>query len=840
MRSRICLALISLFSFTSAIADVPGLLPFQAVIRDNNGDIIADNTVVEFSIWDAQEGGTRLWGPEQIAVQPVNGVVSVMLGETLPLHASHFEDASTAYLSLTIGIEELSRIPLGTACFALRASDAESVGGRSPSEFADSVHEHDASDITTGTISSELLEEGAVTTSKLADGAVTSEKIDAGGTEGQALMILEGGTVGWDEPPVGGGGVSSVTAADGGGLEAGGTASDVELSIADGGVTSTKINPGGTEGQVLMIEGSDVVWKLPPVGGGGVSSVTAADGGGLATSGTAQDVELSIAVDGVTSDMIQDGTIVDIDISSSAAISRSKIEGTAVVEADDAGRQGAASALYEGDTPISELYVGEGEPDAITTEMIVDDAVTAEHVGPDIVSSVDGVSNDGGDINFVAAGGGITITPDDLQNEITFTVTGGGGEGDVESVSGGNGLTATNPEGPDVTLNVVPGTGIEVSADEVGFDTTWGDGQYVNEGQTAGGDLTGTYPNPSIGSGKVVKSLNSIEDDVTIQGSGIINVSEAGQTITIGADAADDGDWTISGDDVYRSSGNVGLGISNPNWPLHIHKTGDGWSRIQLTSDATGSGSQSGIRLGVHQTGQAALNFSTSYFGLAAGGTIHWVFDDDGDFGIGVGTNPTSKFHVNGTARVGGFRMTTGADEGLVLTSDSNGNGTWEPMHVIDRHSEGTPTEIGTDITQFDNAQVTIEAPGPGYIVVTSTVWVMLRHTNGTRDWLEINHTTDLSNMDNIYTAAHESIPASYPTATNRIPKTLSVHSTHEVISAGSHTYYLVGRMNQGQDSGDEFYRGQMTAVFYPDPSVSLRAQQDEATSEEIERSGGK
>jgi|GEM_PF-6252747 len=48
------------------------------------------------------------------------------------------------------------------------------------------------------------------------------------------------------------------------------------------------------------------------------------------------------------------------------------------------------------------------------------------------------------------------------------------------------------------TLHVGQGTGISVSADAVAFNTSWGDGRYVNEGQAAGGDLSGTYPNPDI------------------------------------------------------------------------------------------------------------------------------------------------------------------------------------------------------------------------------------------------------------------------------------------------------------------------------------------------------
>ena len=80
-------------------------------------------------------------------------------------------------------------------------------------------------------------------------------------------------------------------------------------------------------------------------------------------------------------------------------------------------------------------YVNEGQADSVTAPMIVDgavgtagirnNAVTADKVSPDIVSSLDGVANDGGNIDLVA-GANVTITPDDGANAITISASGGG------------------------------------------------------------------------------------------------------------------------------------------------------------------------------------------------------------------------------------------------------------------------------------------------------------------------------------------------------------------------------------------------------------------------------
>ncbi|UCC45507.1 MAG: hypothetical protein JSU65_06200 [Candidatus Zixiibacteriota bacterium] len=46
---------------------------------------------------------------------------------------------------------------------------------------------------------------------------------------------------------------------------------------------------------------------------------------------------------------------------------------------------------------------------------------------------------------------------------------------------------------------------------------------------------------------------------------------------------------------------------------------------------------------------------------------------------IGIGTDtPTEALDVRGTAKVEGFKMPTGASDGHVLTSDADGNGTWQ------------------------------------------------------------------------------------------------------------------------------------------------------------------
>ncbi|PIS16487.1 MAG: hypothetical protein COT61_03630, partial [Candidatus Portnoybacteria bacterium CG09_land_8_20_14_0_10_44_13] len=68
-------------------------------------------------------------------------------------------------------------------------------------------------------------------------------------------------------------------------------------------------------------------------------------------------------------------------------------------------------------------------------------------------------------------------------------------------VISGAGLTGGGQVSGNVTLNIGQGTGIIVNADNVAVNTTYFDDNYIEEGQSAGGQLTGTYPDPNLDSG---------------------------------------------------------------------------------------------------------------------------------------------------------------------------------------------------------------------------------------------------------------------------------------------------------------------------------------------------
>jgi hypothetical protein len=139
------------------------------------------------------------------------------------------------------------------------------------------------------------------------------------------------------------------------------------------------------------------------------------------------------------------------------------------------------------------------------------------------------------------------------------------------------------------------------------------------------------------------------------------------------ATAAPDADWTISGDDVYRLDGNVGVGTETPAAKLHV--TG---GELQINTDQVGgyysringneiSGGTAGGPPGSHNLHVKPGDNSSNLL----------LAEDGGNVGIGT-DSPSEKLDVAGTAKVTGFTMPTGAASGYVLTSDPSGAGTWQ------------------------------------------------------------------------------------------------------------------------------------------------------------------
>ena len=142
----------------------------------------------------------------------------------------------------------------------------------------------------------------------------------------------------------------------------------------------------------------------------------------------------------------------------------------------------------------------------------------------------------------------------------------------------------------------------------------------------------------------------------------------------------------------HAGDGNVALQANGPAAPFRL-AIQDGNGRANQTWNAYDSAGEhrfdaAGEGATWLHFGAGALSVHTAEPG-AADAVIPWnrgLHQTAAGF-VGVGTaTPADRLDVNGRVAMSGFRMPTGAGEGLVLTSDAQGVGTWKRPHE-DRRS---------------------------------------------------------------------------------------------------------------------------------------------------------
>ena len=120
-------------------AVVPRLIRFAGSVRDASGKPMSGVAGITFALFKEQEGGAALWQETQNVPLDASGRYSVLLGATkeegVPMEL--FTSGEAQWLGVRVeGQAEQPRVLLVSVPYALKAADADTVGGLPPSAFA--------------------------------------------------------------------------------------------------------------------------------------------------------------------------------------------------------------------------------------------------------------------------------------------------------------------------------------------------------------------------------------------------------------------------------------------------------------------------------------------------------------------------------------------------------------------------------------------------------------------------------------------------------------------------------------------------------------------------------
>src|ERR1700687_5293546 len=119
---------------------VPREIKFSATLKDSTGKPLTGTVSVTFALYDQQEGGTPSWSETQNIEADAQGRYTVLLGaaSAAGVPAELFRAAEGHWLGVRVlapGQPEQPRVRWVSVPYALKAGDAETLGGRPASSY---------------------------------------------------------------------------------------------------------------------------------------------------------------------------------------------------------------------------------------------------------------------------------------------------------------------------------------------------------------------------------------------------------------------------------------------------------------------------------------------------------------------------------------------------------------------------------------------------------------------------------------------------------------------------------------------------------------------------------
>jgi trimeric autotransporter adhesin len=119
-------------------ASVPSLIQFNGTLRDSTSRPVSGVASVTFAIYAEQDGGTALWSETQNVLADTGGHYNVLLGSATAsgVPTELFGTGQSRWLGVTIARQsEMPRVLLASVPYALKAGDADTLGGLPASAY---------------------------------------------------------------------------------------------------------------------------------------------------------------------------------------------------------------------------------------------------------------------------------------------------------------------------------------------------------------------------------------------------------------------------------------------------------------------------------------------------------------------------------------------------------------------------------------------------------------------------------------------------------------------------------------------------------------------------------